>query len=119
MEMVKELRLRTRTLSLRSNITPRGARSEMVRWRLLEASSSNFAFWTTWKYQNPDTSAQNTMPMVIWSTTSRIVIWRRSSPVDVICKSAMAWWCQIVIDLRLTLTPDQPEHFVALLLHQR
>ena len=39
-EIVKELRFSTRTLPLRSNSTPRGARSASVRWWLFSAISS-------------------------------------------------------------------------------
>ena len=60
MEMLNEWRFSTSTLPLRSNSTPRGARSASVRWWLFSAISSNFACWTTCSTQKLTASTANT-----------------------------------------------------------
>ena len=78
-EMTKESRFSTRTLPLRSNSTPRGARSGSVRWWLFSAISRNFSCCTTWKYQNASASAAKTTVTATWTTISRVASLRRSS----------------------------------------
>ena len=76
--MVNASRFSTSSCPSRSNMTPRGARSESLRRWLFSAIRANAAPSTTWKYQNATASVLNTAMTTTVNAVSRAVVVRRS-----------------------------------------
>jgi len=79
--IVNELLFSTSTFPSRSNSTPRGARSGIVRRKLLSAISLYLSCSKTCRTQKPPASARKAMDAMTRITTSRICSPRRSSMV--------------------------------------